>query len=87
MAVRPPLLRPVSQSANLTSVFLGLLYGLENLPRAFVVTIIAYDVLRLMGQHVRERQAASLQGRSRLRKAAMMGRLMRSRAPVAEAPQ
>ena len=49
MAVRPPLLRPVSRSANLTSVFLGLLYGLENLPRAFVVTIIAYDVLRLMG--------------------------------------
>ena len=49
MAVRPPLLRPVSQSANLTSVFRGLLYGLENLPRAFVVTIIAYDVLRLMG--------------------------------------
>ena len=49
MAVRPPLLRPVSRSANLTSFFLGLLYGLENLPRAFVVTIIAYDVLRLMG--------------------------------------
>ena len=49
MAVRPPLLRPVSQSANLTSLFLGLLYGLENLPRAFVVTIISYDALRLMG--------------------------------------
>ena len=49
MAVRPPLLRPVSQSSNLTSLFLGLLYGLENLPRAFVVTIIAYDALRFMG--------------------------------------
>lgn len=49
MAVRPPLLRPVSQSENLTSLFLGLLYGLENLPRAFVVTIISYDALRLMG--------------------------------------
>ena len=49
MAVRPPLLRPVSQSENLTSLFLGLLYGLENLPRAFVVTILSYDALRLMG--------------------------------------
>ncbi len=49
MAVRPPLLRPVSQSSDLNSLFLGLLYGLENLPRAFVVTIISYDALRLMG--------------------------------------
>lgn len=49
MAVRPPLLRPVSQSSNLTSLFIGLLYGLENLPRAFVVTIISYDALLLMG--------------------------------------
>ena len=48
MAVRPP---PSGRYRNcdLTSVFLGLLYGLENLPCARVVTIIAYDVLRLMG--------------------------------------
>ena len=43
----------MSQSADLTSLFLGLLYGLENLPRAFVVTIIAYDVLNLMGNEAK----------------------------------
>ena len=37
------------RSENLTSLFLGLLYGLENLPRAFVVTIISYDRCGLMG--------------------------------------